>query len=846
MDFDSNSKIQIADIVIDFSKAQAYSLESFRHQNAQTPAVELDDKSLLLFQLLLSAEDQKVCREELLTKIWEGRIVSDDSLTNLVSQTRSRIKQISSANIIRTMPKKGYALQGEIQSLTSPIQDSPVQHENSKRRTIPFSILVGILICVVGLFWYQSQTPDHYDQTIAVLPVETLSSDSEILNSSLSFTEELTHQLANYPALRVVSKTISATVNKEALGPEQISQALNSRFFIEGSIRQSEGAIRLTLQLIDGQSGLHVFSQIVDTSVDEFKSNREDIIQMLSRLIVNEIPFSIEAVSEQEEAIYIARCDSYLDVAALYEKYILLNIETIAPQAEPACVALSQISANPSLLSKPAEWYLFMAKASVKDRSQRLAYLELGRKYVEQGLARASDDEALLSQNLNLWNYQLWDALRYDSDPEEAFKQVQAIGEKARKIYPDNSTFTNNYAVALRRYGVAVARKGQSPVPHFERAIILLEESITLFPQNANLQHSLGRLYKFYASYLLSIGQEHLPMLQKSIEHYEQAIALEPDQYNVYNNIGNAYQSLTKWLASQYEPYEEALANTRRYYAKALEHAEKKQQVYNNLAALNSTLSKIELSRGNSAMRLTEQGIEYAQQALLSQPDYIWPHFNLMNMFYYQHFEEFATGGNAISAGQQCVAIASKGHELKSNLASTWHTMSLCAQITVRMYLEYNRKEAAISMLNEIDGWIAHSIELNAKAADGYKIRATNQMLKARAGLKFDNALEATLQPIEQALSLRPDEIEVLISALEVVTYYRHASSDKLTAIREQLVELIENNDAQHVAYQLLTLLLTHSNMSSEQWQVEVNKQQAQHGLLASYYGRQYQNLLNN
>lgn len=843
MELCENAKVSIADIIIDFRQAKAYSTSSFRNKHQEKAAVELDDKSLLLFQLLLSSENQKVSRETLLSKIWEGRVVSDDSLTNLVSQTRSRLKQISSTNIIRTLPKKGYAIQGIVELVDDVTEGPQKKQNNSNRRYIRFGILLCMLLGFAGVLWHQQHTPEHFDQTIAVLSIAPHSEDAVIINSSLSFTEELTHQLANYPALKVVSKTVSATINGLVLEPERISQMLHSRYFIEGSIRENEGALRLTMQLIDGRSGLHVFSQIVDTTTDEFKSNREDIIQLLSRLIVNEIPFSIEAVSEREEQIYIARCDSYLDVAALYDAHILLNIETIALQAEPACVALSQISSNPTLLSKPAELYLFMAKASVRERSQRLAYLSLGHKYVDQGLAQSPDDEALLDESLNLWNYQLLDALNYDSDPNEAFENVQAIGEKARKLYPHNSTFINNYGYALRRYGVALARKGMSPLPYFDRGIGLFEEGLELEPDNANLLHNLGRLHASYASYLQSTGQDHLAMLQKSIQLYEQAIELEPNQHNAYVNIGNAYQGLTKWLAKHHKPYEDALANTRRYYAEALKQSEKKQQVYNNLAALSSTLSKIELSRGRSALALTQQGIEHAQHALHSQPDYIWPHFNLMDLYYYQHMESFASGGLSIDAGQECIDIASKGHALKSNLASTWHTMSLCAQLTVRMYLESGRKNATIPLLNMIYDWLAHAIDLNPKAAAGYRILATNQLLKIRAGLKFDNATQAVLQPIEQALTLRPDDTEVLIAALEIATYFRHSSSERLTLFKQRVIALVENQTPQHVAYKLLLPLLTQPETNDIQWQASVNALQEQHGLQASFYGRQFSSL---
>ncbi|MGQ8365327.1 winged helix-turn-helix domain-containing protein [Glaciecola sp. 1036] len=841
------SIVKIADIIIDFKNAKAYpAIPQNGSDNSEALEVDLDDKSLLLVQLLLSAENYKLSRDDLLTKIWDDRIVSDDSLTNLVSQTRSRIKQISSSSIIRTIPKKGYGLQGDVT-----ISNQNGKKEQSSQTQTVFNskvvaIALGIIACITFAVYIFINDSNEFNETIAVLPFQAFSDDTLIQNSAQSFTEELTHQLTNYPALKVISRTLASSISTEELSPEQISQSLGSRFFIEGSIRENDDTLRLTLQLIDGTSGVHILSQVIDSPISEYKVQREEIIQKLSRLIVSEIPFTLEPVSDKELAIYTERCDRYLDIAMLYANHILLNIESIAAQAEPACVALTQISEDPRLLSKPAELYLFMAAGSIKERSQRLSYLKLGRNYVDKGLASVPDDKISLIVSLNLWSYELNDSLYYDSDPEIAFEQLQIVAEKALSLYPDNSEIIGNYAIAMRRYGVALARKGQSPIPYFEKGINLFKDGIRLFPDDEDFVHNLGRLYASYASYLSSQDLDSMPMLLKSIQHYESSIEMKPDYYNAYVNNGNAYQSLTKILAANNEPYEEALAKTRLNYAKALEHSERKQQVHNNLAALNSSLAKIELERGQSAIALVQQGIAEAQQALAIQPDYTWPHFNLMNLYYYKHYEEFANNGNAIVAGQECIDIATKGHELKGNLASTWHTMSQCAQITVRMYLESNRYEAAGVLLDEIDAWLKHAIELNPQAASGYQILGTNQLLQAYASKNQMDSYDTVIQSFEQALELSPDKPEVKLALLEALTFYQKFHPSKVATRLEQIWKTIEPDEKPQVGFHLLSFLLTHPTINKDQWQNEVLKQQEQYGLLATYHGREYRYLVGN
>ena len=61
----------------------------------------LSDKSLQLILCLAKATSQTVSRNELLNEIWQDRVVTDDSLTNLVSITRAQLKLIGQNDLIK-------------------------------------------------------------------------------------------------------------------------------------------------------------------------------------------------------------------------------------------------------------------------------------------------------------------------------------------------------------------------------------------------------------------------------------------------------------------------------------------------------------------------------------------------------------------------------------------------------------------------------------------------------------------------------------------------------------------------------------------------------------------------
>ena len=87
----------------------------------------LSDKSLQLILCLAKATNQTVSRNGLLNELWQDRVVTDDSLTNLVSITRAQLKLIGQNDLIKTLPKKGYRLVGKVEFVSYSSQKQPEQ-----------------------------------------------------------------------------------------------------------------------------------------------------------------------------------------------------------------------------------------------------------------------------------------------------------------------------------------------------------------------------------------------------------------------------------------------------------------------------------------------------------------------------------------------------------------------------------------------------------------------------------------------------------------------------------------------------------------------------------------------
>src|SRR5262249_414811 len=95
---------------------------------------------------------------------------------------------------------------------------------------------------------------------IVVLPFDDLSPDKDNAYFSAGLTEEITADLSNIASLAVVSSTSSNTYKGSGKSIPTIAAELNVRYVVEGSVRKSGDALRITCQLIDAENDTHLWA----------------------------------------------------------------------------------------------------------------------------------------------------------------------------------------------------------------------------------------------------------------------------------------------------------------------------------------------------------------------------------------------------------------------------------------------------------------------------------------------------------------------------------------------------------------------------------------------------------
>jgi adenylate cyclase len=119
------------------------------------------------------------------------------------------------------------------------------------------------------------------DRSIAVLPFVNMSGDVENEYFSDGIAEEILNLLVKLPQLKVASRTSSFVFKGKEVNIPTVASQLGVATVLEGSVRQADGRVRITAQLIDAQSDKHLWSETYDREFKDVFAIQDDIAQSI-------------------------------------------------------------------------------------------------------------------------------------------------------------------------------------------------------------------------------------------------------------------------------------------------------------------------------------------------------------------------------------------------------------------------------------------------------------------------------------------------------------------------------------------------------------------------------------
>ncbi|MBV8442854.1 MAG: adenylate/guanylate cyclase domain-containing protein, partial [Hyphomicrobiales bacterium] len=156
--------------------------------------------------------------------------------------------------------------------------------------------------------------PPHL--SIVVLPFANLGGDSGQDYFVDGVTESLTTDLSQMSGMRVIGRNTAFSYRGKAVDLKQIGRELNVRYVLEGSVQRSANRIRLNVQLIDPESGDHLWAERFDKTVADLFDMQDEIVARLAnalnaQLIIAEARRAERAPSPDSMDLYFQGMSAY-------------------------------------------------------------------------------------------------------------------------------------------------------------------------------------------------------------------------------------------------------------------------------------------------------------------------------------------------------------------------------------------------------------------------------------------------------------------------------------------------------------------------------------------------------
>ncbi|MDH4188584.1 MAG: winged helix-turn-helix domain-containing protein [Betaproteobacteria bacterium] len=228
-------------------------LFELRHNGERSP-LEPQVFNLLLY--LARNRDRIVSRQELLDKLWAGKIVTESTLSSRIKAARQAVGDSGhNQNCIATFNRRGYRFVAEIVE----------EREQTGKESIDV---------------FPKMPAPHRDQpSLAVLPFAHNPGDEKIAWIAEMLGEDISIQLARIPGFLVISRNSTAYYRGREFTIDQIGRELETDYVIEGSVWNTGDKLRVSVQLLETSSGRFLWANRTELPANKLGDYQDDVVR---------------------------------------------------------------------------------------------------------------------------------------------------------------------------------------------------------------------------------------------------------------------------------------------------------------------------------------------------------------------------------------------------------------------------------------------------------------------------------------------------------------------------------------------------------------------------------------
>jgi TolB-like protein len=241
-----------------------------REVRREDKPVRLGARALDILCELASAGGNIVSKDDLLARLWAGRIVEEGNVPVHVSALRRALDDQGDGHCyIVTVPGRGYRLAG-LNAFPSEKLNEPPSAQNpppsGKSSVAPVQDKMG-----------KSSSALDENPSIAVLSFRNLSGDPGREYFADGLVEDIVTTLSRIPRLVVIPRSSSYLYKGRSVDVRQVGDELGARYVLDGSIQVAGSKLRVSCELIDATSGRQLW-------VDRYDGAMEDVFEVQDKI----------------------------------------------------------------------------------------------------------------------------------------------------------------------------------------------------------------------------------------------------------------------------------------------------------------------------------------------------------------------------------------------------------------------------------------------------------------------------------------------------------------------------------------------------------------------------------
>ncbi len=332
-----------------------------RREYDETVALEPQVFDLLVH--LIRRRHAVVSKDELITEIWKGRCVSDSALDARISAARLAVRDSGAdQRLIKTFPRRGVRFVATVveEAGSAAARDEP----NGPR------------------------LPDR--PSLAVLPFANMSDDPSQEYFVDGIVEDIITGLSRVKWLFVIARNSSFVYKGAAVDVRRVGRELGVRYVLEGGVRKSGGRLRISAQLVEAETGAHLWADRYDGALEDVFGLQDQITEKVVGVVEPNLQRSEIERSRRKHPESLDAYDLYLRALPHMASAMPVDARIAAGFLDDA------LRLNPDYASAHARLALcheFMFTRAGLDEADRTA----GIRHARAAIASGADDATALA-----------------------------------------------------------------------------------------------------------------------------------------------------------------------------------------------------------------------------------------------------------------------------------------------------------------------------------------------------------------------------------------------------------------------------------------------------------------